>query len=87
MIWRISDRRSESRHRVARIGTILCNNGAPPRYCLVTEMSDSGVRISSAGYEVPSDFVLRLPGLAVPQEGSYQVIWRLGNEIGAKLVE
>ena len=86
MIWRIFDKRSEPRHRVAHIGTILSENGDPPRFCLVTEMSDSGVRVSTAGYEVPGEFVLRLPGLAVSQEANYQVIWRRGNEVGAKLV-
>jgi len=86
MIWRLSDRRSEPRHRVARIGTIVRRNGAAPRYCLVTEMSDGGVRISTNGYEVPGDFLLRLPGLEATQHGNYQVIWRLGNEVGAKLI-
>lgn len=74
LIWRYSDRRGEPRQRVAHMGAILSGNGAPPRYCLVTEMSDGGVRISTAGYEVPDDFVLRLPSLAAPQEGNYQVM-------------
>ena len=37
-------------------------NGSLPRECLVTNMSDGGVRLHVEGVEVPDQFVLLLSG-------------------------
>ena len=31
-----------------------------PRYCLVTDLSDGGVRVNAVGYKVPDEFELKL---------------------------
>jgi hypothetical protein len=38
------------------------------------------------GFEVPDDFVLLLSGEDLAKECNYQVVWRLGHEVGARFV-
>jgi hypothetical protein len=57
----------------------------PPRYCLVTDMSDGGIRINAIGFNVPDEFGLRLTGNAIPRR--YKVIWHVGHNVGAKLID
>ena len=46
-----------------------------------------GVRIHVNGFEVLDEFVLVLPeGGAAGQSGTYQVVWRNGQDVGAKYV-
>jgi hypothetical protein len=63
-----------------RIGTII-----PLRDCLILDISDGGVRLYVGGLNVPDKFNLLL-GEDVVSECSYEVIWRRGREIGAKLI-
>jgi hypothetical protein len=46
-----------------------------------------GVRIHVNGFEVLDEFVLVFPeGGAAGQSGTYKVVWRNGQDIGAKFV-
>jgi PilZ domain len=84
---RPEDRRSTQRRTLNRAAKIQVGSGALPRDCLVTDISDGGVRIHVEGFEVPDDFVLLLSGEGVvTPERAYRVVWRLGHEIGASLV-
>jgi hypothetical protein len=49
-------------------------------------MSDDGVRLNTEGLEVPDEFVLFVSNGGNVREGTYKVVWRFGNELGAKLV-
>jgi hypothetical protein len=49
------------RRRVEYPPTMVPDNNAP-RHCLVTEMSDGGVRINAIGCKVLDEFGLRFPG-------------------------
>jgi hypothetical protein len=55
------------------------------RYCLVTEMSDGGVRVNANGYTVPDEFSVRFSGDGPVK--SYKVIWRIGWDVGAKKID
>src|SRR5271170_793310 len=79
------ERRRARRQRVEYLATMLTNRGTPSHYCLVTELSDGGVRINAIGYSVPDEFGLRLSGHAIPKH--YRVIWRIGRDVGAKLID
>jgi hypothetical protein len=76
-------RRSEPRWRGEYLATLVPGNGEP-RYCLVSDMSDGGVRINAVGLRVPDEFGLRLSGHGYTK--SYRVIWRNGHDVGAKLI-
>jgi hypothetical protein len=77
------ERRSEPRWRVEYLATMVSGEGGP-RYCVVTEMSEGGVRTNAIGFRVPEVFGLRLTGHAKTK--SYRVIWRIGRDVGAKLI-
>jgi hypothetical protein len=47
-------------------------------------MSDGGVRLNIDGLDVPDEVVLLVSNGGNVQEGAYKVIWRFGNELGAK---
>lgn len=82
---KFGERRRSARQLVNRIAKIQISSGMLPRDCLVTDISDGGVRLHIEGYEVPDDFVLLLADDgAVMTECRYSVVWRLGFEIGAK---
>ena len=81
-----AERRKAPRRLISRMAKIQLGNGTLPRDCLITDISTGGVRLHVEGYEVPDDFVLLLYGDDLAKECNYQVIWRLGQEIGARFV-
>lgn len=81
------DRRRSRRRVLNRTAKIQAAAGALPRDCLITDISDGGVRLYVDDFDVPDEFVLLLSGEGLSaNERAYRVVWRLGNEIGASLV-
>jgi PilZ domain len=81
------DRRRSRRRLINRVAKIQVASGTLPRDCLITDMSDGGVRLHVEGLDVPDDFVLLLSGDGIAvSERAYRVVWRLGHEIGARFV-
>jgi PilZ domain len=81
-----SERRHSQRRLINRVAKIQLATGTLPRDCLITDLSTGGVRLHVEGFEVPDDFVLLPPGDGLAQECNYQVVWRLGHEIGARFM-
>ena len=83
----IEERRRTPRQRLGKLATIKLGIGIAPRYCLVSNISAEGVRIHVNGYEVLDEFVLIFPeNGAAGQSGTYKVVWRNGQDVGAKFV-
>jgi PilZ domain len=82
----LGERRRSSRRLINRVAKIQLSAGTLPRDCLITDISTGGVRLHVQGYEVPKQFVLFLSGENLAQECNYEVIWRLGHEVGARFV-
>ena len=81
------ERRRTPRQRLGKLATIKLGIGIAPRYCLVSNISAEGVRIHVNGYEVLDEFVLIFPeGGASGQSGTYKVVWRNGQDVGARFV-
>ena len=81
------DRRLSRRRVLNRVAKIRFGSGALPRDCLITDISDGGVRLHVEGFEVPEEFVLLLSGDDIrSKERAYKVVWRSGYEIGAKFL-
>jgi len=74
------------RKRIGRLATMLIGGGAPPRYCLVTDFSEGGVRVNSNGSKIPDVFELRFSDSGRFRDGAYQVIWRNDPIVGAKFL-
>jgi hypothetical protein len=53
---------------------------------MVTNMSDGGVRLQVLGAEIPDEFSLTLCCDQPADAGKYKVVWRLGGDVGAKLM-
>jgi hypothetical protein len=56
------ERRTVQRYSLERMAKIQLGFDAPPTYCLVTDISEGGVRLYLNGLEVPDEFVLLLSG-------------------------
>lgn len=78
-----SDRRREPRRPVMQIGMILADPGAAPRYCLIVDRSNSGVRLrTTSDFQAPNEFLLR----SMDRESKYKVVWRHGAAVGAVVI-
>ena len=83
MISSTFERRRAPRHPVHQIGMISARSDGEPRYCLIVDRSDGGVRLrTTSDFEAPNRFVLRFAAT----EARYNVVWRKGSILGAKLV-
>jgi PilZ domain len=81
------ERRLSRRRSLNRVAKIQVASGTLPRDCLITDISDGGVRLHVEGFEVPDEFTLLLSGEGLTEnERAYRVVWRLGYEVGAKFV-
>ena len=81
----LDERRATPRRRLGRLATIT-GIGISPRCCIVSNITDEGVRIHANGYAVPDDFTLLFPGEGSAQNGNYKVVWRLEQDIGARFI-
>ncbi len=79
-------RRRSSRRRCYRAAKIQLRGGTWARDCLVIDISDVGVRLNAEGLDVPDEFVLLLSIDGVVRESTCKVVWRRGDEVGAKFV-
>jgi hypothetical protein len=81
------ERRRTPRARLGRLATIKLGIGMEPRYVLVTNASEEGVRLQLNGIEPRDEFVLLFHGNGGPaRDGTYKLIWRHGQEVGAKYI-
>lgn len=81
------DRRRIPRARLGRLATIKLGIGMDPRYVLVTNCTEEGVRLQLNGIEPHDEFVLLFHGNGGPaRDGTYKLIWRHGQEVGAKYI-
>ena len=79
-------RRREARQRCYRPAKIKLAAGARACDCTVVDFSDGGVRLNVEGLNVPDEFVLLISNKGKVEERAYKVVWRFGNELGAKFV-
>jgi hypothetical protein len=83
----LDERRRSQRQRLGRLATLKLGVGIAPRYVLVTNASVEGVRLQLNGIDVLDQFVLLFHGNGGPaRDGTYKVVWRQGQDVGAKFV-
>ena len=80
------DRRKTQRQIVNRAAKIQSHDGAFAQGCLVTDMSDGGVRLFVEDVAVPDDFVLFFDDVGGTVR-KCRLVWRLDSEIGAEFVD
>ena len=84
----MQEKRKSQRQPISRYAKLQLRGGSLPRDCLVTDMSEGGVRLHVEGVEVPEQFVLILSvGGGKPELRHCRVVWKLGHEVGAKFTD
>jgi hypothetical protein len=81
-----TQQRQSPRHPLRRLAKVTSSKGGPSQLCMVTNMSDGGVRLQVLGAEIPDEFLLTICGDQPTDAGKYKVVWRLGPDVGAKLL-
>jgi hypothetical protein len=80
------EKRRELRHyHLGRLAKVISREGVS-HFCLVTDFSDGGVRINTAGFRIPDEFALYFSGDGRFKNGTYVVVWRNDPVVGAKLI-
>ena len=77
------EKRKGARQSLVRAAKIQARGETPPCDCLITEMSDGGIRLQAASGRVTNRFTLILSN----SRRECRVIWRTGNEVGAEFVD
>lgn len=83
----IEESRRTARQHHGRVATIKVAGGMPPRYVLVANTSAEGVRLQLNGIDFLDEFVLLLhDNGGEARDGTYKLIWRHGQDAGAKFI-
>ena len=80
-----TDRRATQRHGLRGVAKIQSRAGGLRRDCIVTDVSDGGVRLYAEGADVSAEFTLWFANDRTRRD--CRVVWRLGNEIGAEFAD
>ncbi len=81
------ERRRSERRLINRTASVRAYFGALLGNCLVTDISEGGVRLHVDTFQLPDEFELLISGDGVPKDALIcQVVWRLGYEVGAKFI-
>jgi PilZ domain len=83
---RFGERRQSPRYAPKRLAKIEPAGGGPSNYCVITDVSEGGVRLHAPGFTVTDEFVLAVTGDGSIRNGTYSVVWRRGSDVGAKFV-
>jgi hypothetical protein len=81
----LQDRRRAPRHSIGRRAHIRDILNQRTSECLITDISDRGVRLLIDGVQVPDSFTLYLNPRPCRRE--CRVAWRLGCEVGAEFID
>jgi hypothetical protein len=84
----MQEKRKSKRQPISRNAKLQLPGGSLPRDCLVTDISDGGVRLHVEGVDVPEQFAALLSiGDGTPKWRHCKVVWKLGHEVGAKFTD
>ena len=79
------EKRRSRRHQFRGVATVVFGAGRQ-HYCIVKDYSDGGVGLYVTGFYLPDEFALLSPPNGPARSGNYKVVWRLGQNVGAKFV-
>ena len=78
-----ANRRKSERHLCRSLAKIQFGTGSLPRDCVITDISDGGVKVVAEHLEPPSEFTL-IFSTGNPRQ--CRLVWRIGCEFGAEFV-
>lgn len=80
----LANRRRSERRLCRSFAKIQFGAGALPRDCLITDISDGGVKVLAEYPEIPQEFTLIL---STGRPRQCQLRWRIGCELGAEFLD
>jgi hypothetical protein len=78
------NRRKSERRMCRRVAKIQFGTGSLPRDCMITDVSDGGVKVIAEYLDVPSEFTIIL---SEGRPRQCRLAWRIGCELGAQFVD
>jgi PilZ domain len=80
----LANRRSSERRACRSFAKIQFATGGLPRDCMITDMSDGGVKIIAEYPEIPTEFTV-IFSQGRPRQ--CKLAWRIGCEFGAQFLD
>jgi hypothetical protein len=78
------NRRSSERRVCKRAAKIQFGTGSLPRDCMITDVSDGGVKVIAEYVDIPSEFTILF---STGQPRQCRLAWRIGCELGAQFID
>ena len=79
-----ANRRTSERRLCRSLAKIQFGTGSLPRDCMITDISDGGLKVIAEFPEIPPEFTIILAGRTPRQ---CRLAWRIGCEFGAQFVD
>ena len=79
----VAEKRRTARYGLGRLAAMFIGDDAVPHYCVVSDFSEGGVRVNANGTKIPDQFVLVFASSLPHKNGTYKVVRRNGNIVGA----
>ena len=80
----LANRRTSERRMCRRVAKIQFGTGSLPRDCMITDVSDGGVKVIAEYPGIPSEFTIIL---STGHPRQCKLAWRIGYEFGAEFVD
>ena len=80
----LANRRRSERRVCRSFAKIQFGTGGLPRDCMITDVSDGGVKIIAEYPEIPSEFTVIF---SADRPRACRLAWRIGHEFGAQFVD
>jgi hypothetical protein len=78
------NRRKSERHICRRVAKIQFGTGSLPRDCVITDVSDGGVKVIAEYLDIPPECTI-IFSTGHPRQ--CKLAWRIGCELGAQFVD
>jgi hypothetical protein len=78
------NRRQSERRQCRRVAKIQFGTGSLPRDCVITDVSDGGVKVIAEYLDIPPEFTI-IFSTGHPRQ--CKLAWRIGCELGAQFVD
>ena len=80
----LMNRRKSERRMCRRVAKIQFGTGSLPRDCMITDVSDGGVKVIAEYLDVPPEFTIIL---SEGRPRQCRLAWRIGCELGAQFID
>jgi PilZ domain-containing protein len=80
----LANRRRSERRLCRRVAKIQFGTSSLPRDCVITDMSDGGVKVIAEYLDIPSEFTIIL---STGHPRQCRLAWRIGCELGAQFID